>query len=105
MELEKILTVELTTGKEKGKICFSTTQTIWPDSYVRFSYKGHSYAYKVSSVKTMNDFLQIEAVEAGYYNKISCLKPFNINELIGKQVELVTAEAEIDALRQESRYC
>jgi hypothetical protein len=76
---------------------------VWPGLFVKISHGDKEYTYEIESVYTQDDEIRAEAKECGFY-RISKLKPFNILELRGHNVILITDKVEIIKLIKENSY-
>jgi len=105
MRLGSIGKIELTPDYKGSKISFHTDEPVWPSQFVKFTYRDKEYPYKIVLVRTTGNLLEIEAVECGYYNKISDSRKIDIRSIIHLDVELITDKEENAKVIAEASFC
>lgn len=108
-EITKIMNVLNVEIQEKIRttIEFISNESILIESKITINYKDEEHYFKVISIKTGEDrVLFIKAKEIGYWaKKFDRINNFDIRDLLGIDVELVTDKCKIEQINLETSWC
>ncbi len=94
-------------GKSGLTIIFNTAEKLTLNSYVKITYLEKERLFKVVTVEA-EDALRVNAIarEAGYWaTKLSEDSDFDLKDILGLGVVLITEPNEISEIQKRERYC
>jgi len=109
--MKKVLKAQLSANQKHVSsgctIEFNMNENIQLESIVKVRANERTFNFNVNGISADGgEYLKISATEVGYWgSKIDRLKDFDIRNLIGVEIELVTDTEVIKQIRQSSSYC
>jgi len=99
----KILNIK---GSNGLFIYFQSQKNVNTDSFFSLTFNGENQYFEVTEISANDKVLEITAKETGYYaSQLKNKKDFDIRDIIGLPISLISDEAKISKIKDQSGWC
>jgi len=108
--LGKVIDAVIVSSGRKVKkgtyITFETNVNITIGKYIDVIFDNKTHHFETKDISIKGENLIVDACEVGYYaTKFDNMKDFDLRNLIGSEVSLVTDDEKIKKINEQSGWC